>query len=69
MKAVTEEASDVIEGSYATATKGCADYGLKVIEAARANTNAQFDYAGKLMAVKRRWSSCRPRIFAASSKR
>ena len=52
MKAVTEEASDVIEGSYATATKGCADYGLKVIEAARANTNAQFDYAGKLMAVK-----------------
>lgn len=52
MKAVTEEATDVIEGSYATCTKGCADYGLKVIEAARANTNAQFDYAGKLMGVK-----------------
>src|SRR5262245_12179523 len=30
MKAVTEEATDVIEDSYATATKGCADYGLKV---------------------------------------
>ena len=52
MKAVTEEATDVIEGSYATATKGCADYGLKVIEAARANANAQFDYASKLMGVK-----------------
>ena len=52
MKAATEEATDVIEGSYATATKGCADYGLKVIEAARANTNANFDYAGKLMGMK-----------------
>ena len=52
MKAATEEATDVIEGSYATATKGCADYGLKVIEAARANTNANFDYASKLLGVK-----------------
>ena len=52
MKAATEEATDVIEGSYATATKGFADYGLKMMEAARANTNAAFDYAGKLMAVK-----------------
>jgi phasin len=52
MKAVTEEATDVIEGSYATATKGFADYGLKLIEAARANSNAQFDYASKLMGVK-----------------
>ena len=34
MKAVTEEATDLIENSYATATKGSADYGLKVIEAA-----------------------------------
>jgi phasin len=52
MKAVSEEASDLIETSYATAAKGYADYGTKVIEAARANTNAQFDYAAKLMAVK-----------------
>ena len=52
MKAATEEATDVIENSYATATKGFADYGLKVIEATRANTNAAFDYAGKLMTVK-----------------
>ena len=32
MKAATEEASDLIEDSYATASKGAADYGLKVIE-------------------------------------
>jgi phasin len=52
MKAATEEATGVIEDSYATASKGCSDYGLKVIEAARVNTNANFDYAGKLMTVK-----------------
>ena len=52
MKAATEEATDVIENSYATATKGFADYGLKMIESARVNTNAAFDYAGKLMTVK-----------------
>jgi len=52
MKAATEEATDVIETSYATATKGFADYGLKVIEATRANTNAGFDFAGKLLTVK-----------------
>ncbi len=52
MKAASEEASDLIETSYATAAKGYADYGQKVIEAARANTNAQFDYAARLMSVK-----------------
>jgi phasin len=52
MKAVSEEASGLIETSYATAAKGCADYGMKVIEAARANANAQFDYASRLMTVK-----------------
>lgn len=52
MKAATEEATDLIEGSYATASKGAADYGLKCIEAARANANATFDYASQLMTVK-----------------
>ena len=52
MKAGTEEATDLIENSYATASKGAADYGLKMIEAARANTNATFDYATELMTVK-----------------
>jgi phasin len=52
MKAATEEATDLIEDSYSTASKGCADYGLKMIEAARANANAHFDFASQLMTVK-----------------
>src|SRR5262249_57224254 len=52
MKSAAEEATDVLEDTYATATKGCSDYGLKVIEAARENTNAAFDFASQLMTVK-----------------
>ena len=52
MKAATEEATDVLEESYATASKGAADYNLKLIEIARANTNAYFDFATELMSVK-----------------
>ena len=52
MKAVSEEATDLIEDSYATASKGAADYGLKVIEASRANANSMFDYATELLTVK-----------------
>jgi len=52
MKAVAEEATDVIEDTYATATKGASDYGLKVIETARANANAAFDFANDMMSVK-----------------
>ncbi len=51
-KSVAEEATDVLEGTYATATKGAAQYGQKVIEAARENTNAAFDFATKLIHVK-----------------
>ncbi len=52
MKAAAEEATDVLETTYSTATKGASDYGLKVIEVARANTNAAFDFAGEIMAAK-----------------
>ncbi len=52
MKTAAEEATDVLEGTYATASKGASDYGLKVIEAARVNTNAHFDFATELMTVK-----------------
>jgi len=52
MKAAAEEASDVLEDTYATAAKGAADYGLKVLEATRANTNATFDFYTDLMNVK-----------------
>jgi phasin len=52
MKSAAEEATDVIEDTYATASKGASDYGLKVIEVARENTNAAFDFATQLMTVK-----------------
>jgi len=52
MKAAAEEATDVLETTYSTATKGASDYGLKVIEAARVNTNAAFDFAGELLTAK-----------------
>jgi len=52
MKAAAEEATDVLETTYSTASKGASDYGLKVIEAARTNTNAVFDFATELLAAK-----------------
>jgi phasin len=52
MKEATEEATDMLETSYSTASKGSAEYGLKVIDIARANTNAAFDFASDLFAVK-----------------
>src|SRR5271154_7343193 len=52
MKAAAEEATDVLETTYSTAPRGASDYGLKVIEVARTNTNAAFDFAGEVMAAK-----------------
>ena len=52
MKAAAEEANDVLETTYSTATKGAADYGLKVIETTRVNTNAAFDFYGELITAK-----------------
>src|SRR5437763_5440404 len=37
-KAVAEENSEMLETVYTTASKGASDYGLKMIEIARANT-------------------------------
>jgi phasin len=52
MKSAAEEATEVLEDTYATAAKGCTNYNLKVIEAARINTNAAFDYATEMLAVR-----------------
>jgi phasin len=51
-KAATEEATDLLEDSYAKASKGATDYNLMLIEAGRANANAAFDFATSLMTVK-----------------
>lgn len=52
VKSVAEEATDVMEDTYSTASKGCASYGLKVIETTRANSDAAFDLMSELMTAK-----------------
>jgi phasin len=52
MKVAAEEATDVLETTYSTASKGASDYGLKMIEATRVNTNAAFDFFGDLITAK-----------------
>src|SRR5438128_8220828 len=48
----SEEAADLLESTYTTVTKGTTDYNLKLIEIARINTRAAFDYAHELLGVK-----------------
>lgn len=52
VKAVAEETHVLIEDGYATCAKGTIDFGLKVIEAARANANAAFDFAAEALTVR-----------------
>lgn len=52
MKAATEEATDMIESSYSTVSRGASDYGLALIDAARANTNAAFDFYSRIVTAK-----------------
>jgi len=51
-KTASEQAIGVLESSYAAASEGAAEYNRQVIDAARANVNAGFDYALALLAVK-----------------
>ena len=52
MKAAAEDATGALEGTVSAAAKGTADYNRKVIEVARANANAAFDYARALLDAK-----------------
>src|SRR5437763_13577262 len=52
MRSAAEEATGILEGAYATASKGAADYNLKVIDAARTNTNAALDFAIEFVTVR-----------------
>jgi len=51
-KVASEEAADLLQNTYAAVTKGATDYNLKLIEIARTNTRAAFDYAHELLGVK-----------------
>ena len=52
MSAATAEASGVLKIAGETAAQGFKDSHAKVIEFARANSNAAFDFANALLAVK-----------------
>jgi len=52
MRSAAEEATEVLEDTYANASKGYSAYGLKLIEIARANSNTAFDLYGELIAAK-----------------
>ena len=52
MKAAAEEAIELFESTYETAAKGASEYGRKVVETTRTNTNAIFDFAEELLTAK-----------------
>jgi phasin len=52
MKAAAEESTAMLEDTYTSAAKGVTSYNLKLIECARANANAAFDFVGQFVAVK-----------------
>jgi phasin len=47
-----EGATDMVEDSYLTATRGATEFNMKAIEALRTNVNSSFDYARELMGAK-----------------
>lgn len=52
MKAVAEQGTEMLETCYSTASKGSTEYGMKMIEITRTNTNAYFDFVESLFGVK-----------------
>ena len=52
IKSVAEQNTAMLETVYSTASKGSTEYGLKVIEIARYNTNSAFSFVEKLFSVK-----------------
>ncbi|MEP7029779.1 MAG: phasin [Pseudolabrys sp.] len=52
MKTAAEQATETLERTYTTASSGCTDYGAKLIETARTNSNAAFDLYGELLSAK-----------------
>lgn len=52
LKTAAEESTAVLEDTFQTTVRGVTAYNLKVIEAARANTNAAFDFATQFATVK-----------------
>ncbi len=52
LKVVTDQTTEMVEGAYASASKGFSTLGMKSIETARINTNAAYDHALAMFSVK-----------------
>jgi phasin len=52
MSVATADAAALIKNSYSTAIKGAQNYNNKVLEFAKTNTEASFDFVQKLSGVK-----------------
>ena len=52
LKAAAEDTTDAMEDTYETARDGIVTFNLKALEAAKANTDAAFDFAAKLFGAK-----------------
>lgn len=52
MKAAAEETTDLLENTYTAASKGAAEFNVKVLEALRANVNASFDFTTAIFGTK-----------------
>jgi len=52
IQASAEEATDLLKNAYTTAANDTTDYNRKIIEIARTNAHAAFDYASELLGVK-----------------
>ncbi len=52
MKVAAEQTSDLLEGTYATASKGVAEYNMKSLEILRTNVNSAFEFFASVIAAK-----------------
>lgn len=52
MKTAAEEATDVVEDTFATASKGMSDLNLKAIDMVKTNTDAGFEFWKSMFGVK-----------------
>jgi phasin len=52
ISAATAEASNALQNAYLSAARGATEYNAKLVEFARVNSNAAFDYVDDLLSVK-----------------
>ena len=69
MKAAAEEATDVLESTYSTATKGASDYGLKVIEDSAQALGGSYKGLGQYVKAFDYYKKCDAGTYAETAQR